>query len=57
MGWYKERTNVKGLMYGVYSKFWEIKNYLDFLGIDTKEIINRLRKEVKSYEPFILMKF
>ena len=44
-------------MYGVYSKFWEIKKYLDFLGIETESIINILRKEVQSYEPFILMKF
>ena len=49
--------NAESEAYNNYSKFWEIKNCLDFLGIETESIINRLRKEVKSYEPFILMKF
>ena len=49
--------NAESEVYESYSKFWEIKNYLDFLGIETESIINRLRKEVQSYEPFILMKF
>ena len=41
-------------IYSVYSKFWEIKNHLDFLGIETESTINKLREEVYSYEPFIL---
>ena len=44
-------------IYKVYSKYWEIKNHLDFLGLNTDQILDKLREEVRSYEPFILTHF
>ena len=44
-------------IYNVYSKYWEIKYELDFLGLNTDNILNKLREEVRSYEPFILTHF